>query len=329
MRLWTVVGLVLGIAAAGAVHAQAVMKMASATINDVQHEWLKRFEAAVKPRTAERLKIEIYPASQLGQIPRMVEGVTVGTIESFVTPTSFLVSTEPRFQVFDAIGVFSSPEHLNRVLADDAYRSHILAIGEAKGLKGIGVFYNSPVVVLSRRPIATLADFKGKKIRVFPSPLQIEPMKQLGALPVPMAFGEVLGALQNGTIDGLLAGIPVLTPFKFYDAAKPVTEIHPSIVVSTLVVNKRWFDLLPGDVRAAITEAGAKVDREAYGFAGALVERANKGWVDNGGQLLKLPAAEQAKMMADLKALGARILAEKPEVKAEYDELLKVAERAR
>jgi TRAP-type C4-dicarboxylate transport system substrate-binding protein len=184
-------------------------------------------------------------------------------------------------------------------------------------------------VVLSRRPIATLADFKGKKIRVFPSPLQIEPMKQLGALPVPMAFGEVLGALQNGTIDGLLAGIPVLTPFKFYDAAKPVTEIHPSIVVSTLVVNKRWFDSLPGDVRAAITEAGAKVDREAYGFAGALVERANKGWVDNGGQLLKLPAAEQAKMMADLKALGARILAEKPEVKAEYDELLKVAERAR
>src|SRR6267143_512859 len=260
MRLWTVVGLVLGIAAADAVHAQAVMKMASATINDVQHEWLKRFEAAVKPRTAERLKIEIYPASQLGQIPRMVEGVTVGTIESFVTPTSFLVSTEPRFQVLDAIGVFSSPEHLNRVLADDAYRSHILAIGEAKGLKGIGVFYNSPVVVLSRRP---------------------------------------------------------------------VTEIHPSIVVSTLVVNKRWFDSLPGDVRAAITEAGAKVDREAYGFAGALVERANKGWVDNGGQLLKLPAAEQAKMMADLKALGARILAEKPEVKAEYDELLKVAERTR
>jgi len=72
MRLWTVVGLVLGIAAAGAAHAQAVMKMASATINDVQHEWLKRFEAAVKPRTSERLKIEIYPASQLGQIPRMV-----------------------------------------------------------------------------------------------------------------------------------------------------------------------------------------------------------------------------------------------------------------
>src|SRR2546422_10469425 len=125
MRLWTVVGLVLGIAAAGAVHAQVVMKMASATINDVQHEWLKRFEAAVKPRTAERLKIEIYPASQLGQIPRMVEGVTVGTIGSFVAPTSFLVSTEPRFQVFDAIGVFSSPEHLNREIGRASCRERV------------------------------------------------------------------------------------------------------------------------------------------------------------------------------------------------------------
>jgi len=181
----------------------------------------------------------------------------------------------------------------------------------------------------SRRPIATLADFKGKKIRVFPSPLQIEPMKHLGALPVPMAFGEVLAALQNGTIDGLLAGIPVLTPFKFYDAAKPVTEIHPAIVVSTLVVNRQWFDALPAEVRAAIVETGARVDSEAYSFATALVERANKGWVENGGQLLKLPAPEQAKMMAELKALGTRILSEKPEVKAEYDELLKVAERYR
>lgn len=307
----------------------ATMKMASATINDVQHEWLKRFEGAIKPRVGDRLKIEIYPASQLGQIPRMVEGVTVGTIEAFVTPPSFLVSTEPRYQVFDAIGVFESPAHLNRVLSDPAYRTRALAIGEAKGVKGIGIFYNSPIVVLSRRPIASLADFKGKKIRVFPSPLQIEPMKHLGALPLPMPFGEVLTALQNGTIDGLLAGIPVLTPFKFYDAAKPITEIHPSIVVSTVVVNTKWFDALPGDARSAIVEVGAAVDTEAYGFASALVERANKGWIDNGGQFLRLPPAEQAKMMAELKALGAQVLAQNPLVKAEYEELLKVVEKTK
>jgi TRAP-type C4-dicarboxylate transport system substrate-binding protein len=320
----------LGLAFSSALEAQVpTMKMASATINDVQHEWLKRFEAAIKPRAGDKLKIEIYPASQLGQIPRMVEGVTLGTIEAFVTPPSFLVSTEPRYQVFDAIGVFDSPAHLNRVLQDPAYRARALAIGEAKGLKGIGIFYNSPIVVLARRPIASLADFKGKKIRVFPSPLQVEPMKHLGALPIPMPFGEVLPALQNGTIDGMLAGIPVLTPFKFYDAAKPITEIHPAIVTSTVVVNKKWLEGLPAEVRAAVVEVGAAVDKEAYGFASALVERASKGWVANGGELLRLPAAEQAKMMGELKALGGQLLAQNPLVKAEYEELLKVVEKTR
>ena len=313
--------------ATSSVQAQTVMKMASATINDVQHEWLKRFEAAIKPRVGDKLKVEIYPASQLGQIPRMVEGVALGTIESFITPTSFLVSVETRFQALDAIGVFQSPEHLNRVLSDAAYRKRALAMGEAKGLKGIGIFYNSPVVVLSKRPIATLADFAGKKIRVFPSPLQIEPMKSLGASPVPMAFGEVMAALQNGTIDGLLAGIPVLTPFKFYDAAKPVTEIHPAIVVSTLVVNKRWFDGLPADVQTAIVETGARVDREAFGFAADLITKANQAWTANGGQILRLSSAEQAKMMADLKVLGGKLLSEKAEVKTEYDELVRTADR--
>ena len=307
---------------------QTTMKMASATINDVQHEWLKRFEAAMKPQ-ASRLKIEIYPASQLGQIPRMVEGVAVGTIESFVTPTSFLVSVEPRFQVFDAIGVFTSPEHLNRVLQDPALRKRALALGEEKGLKGIGIFFNSPIIVLARRPIERLADFNGKKIRVFGTPLQIEPMKKLGASPVPMAFGEVIAALQNGTIDGMLAGMPVLTPMKFYDVAKNVTEIHPSIVTSIQVVNKRWFDGLPREVQTAMLDAGTKVDEEAFSFATALIEKANKDWQANGGQLLKLPAGEQAKLMGDLKALGTQLLSANPAVKAEYEELLKVAERAK
>ena len=310
------------------VSAQATMKMATATINDVQHEWLKRFDAAMKPHAA-RLKIEIYPASQLGQIPRMVEGVAVGTIESFVTPTSFLVSVEPRYQVFDAIGVFGSPAHLNRVLQDPALRKRALAIGDEKGLKGIGIFYNSPIIVLARRPIERLADFNGKKIRVFGTPLQIEPMKKLGASPVPMAFGEVIAALQNGTVDGMLAGMPVLTPMKFYDVAKNVTEIHPSIVTSIQVVNKKWFEGLPSEVQAAMLAAGERVDQEAFSFATALVDKANKDWQANGGQLLRLPEAEQAKLMADLKAIGTQLLSANPAIKTEYDELLKVAERTR
>ena len=78
---------------APAASAQVVMKLANATINDVQHEWQKLFVAALQKRVGDKVKAEIYPASQLGAIPRMVEGVLLGTIESFITPTAFMTSS--------------------------------------------------------------------------------------------------------------------------------------------------------------------------------------------------------------------------------------------
>jgi C4-dicarboxylate-binding protein DctP len=121
----------------------------------------------------------------------------------------------------------------------------------------------------------------------------------------------------------------VLTAMKFFDAAKTVTEIHPGIVVSTIVVNRKWFDSLPADLQRAIDEAGAAVDKGSFQVATAIIDRANKGWVDNGGRLIRLPPGEQAKMMADLKALGSSLLSANPAVKTEYEELLKVADRVK
>ena len=304
-----------------------VMKMASATINDVQHEWLRRFQAAMQARAGERLRSEIYPASQLGAIPRMVEGLVLGTIESFVTPTSFMVPVDPRMQVFDAPGLFRGPEHLQRVITDAEYRARAMAMLERRGITGIGIFYNSPVVVLSRRPIRTLADFRGQKIRTFASPLQTRPMEHLGATAVPMALSEVMPALQSGAIDGLLAGIPVLSALRFWDAARYVTQIHPAIVVSVFLVNKRWFDRLPADIRTAMQEEGARVDRELFSWTTEAIARANVAWTQNGGELIDLPATEQARMMSEFAALGEQIMGQNAEVMAEYRALAAVAQR--
>jgi TRAP-type C4-dicarboxylate transport system substrate-binding protein len=315
------------LAAPAAAQTPPVLKMASATINDVQHEWLRRFEAALNARLPGRLKPEIYPASQLGAIPRMVEGLLLGTIESFITPTSFLVPVDPRMQVFDAPGLFRSPEHLQRVLTDAEARPRALALLEGRGAKGIGIFYNSPVVVLSRRPIRTLADFRGQKIRTFASPLQTRPIEHLGATAVPMALSEVMPALQSGAIDGLLAGIPVLSALRYWDAAKAVTEIHPAIVVSTFLVNRRWFERLPAEIRQVMEEEGARIDRELFAWTTEAIARANAAWTQNGGEIIRLPAEDQARMMRELAALGEGIMAQNPAVKAEYDALARVANR--
>ena len=90
----------------------------------------------------------------------------------------------------------------------------------------IGAIYNSPTLVLTKKPATKLEDLKGLKIRTFASPLQMEPMKSLGAIPVPLALTEVIPQLQSGGLDGMLAGMPILTAFKYYDVAKYVTDLN-------------------------------------------------------------------------------------------------------
>src|SRR5690606_10172464 len=127
-------GAVLAVFAAAAGAQQFTMKLSTPTINDVSHEWMKLFKANVEKRSGGKSKVEIYPANQLGQIPRTVEGVALGTIEMTVPAVGFLIGLEPRFQVFDAPGLFDDVEHAQRVFTDPEVKKRLATFGAAKGV---------------------------------------------------------------------------------------------------------------------------------------------------------------------------------------------------
>ncbi len=312
-----------------AAQAQTTMKMASATINDVQHEWQKTFAKELEARVGDQVTVEIYPASQLGTIPRMSEGVLLGTIESFISPTAFLVGTEPKLKVFDAPGIFDSPEHVGRVIHDPDYRAHLEEMALDKGLRIIGAIYNSPFIVLTKEPAPALDDLRGKKIRTFASPLQIEPLKAIGANPLPLPLSEVVPALQSGNIDGMLAGMPILVAFKYYDIAQNVTDLQFSIIVSVNVVNEDWFQSQPEEVRAAIIEAGRAAEEAVLPWGIDNVARTNQVWIDNGGQILTLSGEDKARMTETFKGVSDDLLNADEAVAAEYQKLLEVVEAKR
>jgi TRAP-type C4-dicarboxylate transport system substrate-binding protein len=302
-------------------YAQPVMKLANATVNDVQHEWQKLFVAALAKRVGDKVKTEIYPASQLGAIPRMAEGVSLGTIESFITPTSFVTNLDPRFQIFDVPGLFVSPEHVHAVIHDPAYRDHVETMFLDRGIRVIGAIYNSPTLVLFKKPAPTLEAMKGLKVRTFASPLQVEPMKSIGVIPVPLALTEVIPQLQSGGIDGMLAGMPILTAFKYYDVAKYVTDLNFAHIVSVNIVNESWFKSQSKDVQEAIRAAGREAEQQAFPWGVENVKKSNAAWKANGGEIITLAPAEQAAMMQSFVALGARIVEQNPAVKAEFARL--------
>jgi len=104
---------------------QFTMKLSSPTINDVTHEYYKRLKAGIEQSSGGKIKVEIYPANQLGQIPATVEGVALGTIEATSVANGFYVSLEPRFQVLDAPGLFPDLMTGYKVLRDPAIRARI------------------------------------------------------------------------------------------------------------------------------------------------------------------------------------------------------------
>jgi TRAP-type C4-dicarboxylate transport system substrate-binding protein len=312
-----------------AAQAQTTMKLASATINDVQHEWQKVFADELKARVGDAVTVEIYPASQLGTIPRMAEGVLLGTIEAFTTPTAFIVGTVPKLKVLDAPGLFDSPEHLGRVIHDPEYRQHLEEIALDQDLRIIGAIFNSPFVVLTKEPAPKLDDLSGLKIRTFASPLQIEPLKKIGANPLPLPLSEVVPALQSGNIDGMLAGMPILTAFRYYDTAKYVTDLEFSQIVSVTVVNETWFQSQTEEVKTAILEAGRAAEELVLPWGIQNIERANAAWVENGGEILALSDEDRARMMVTFQEVGEDILTADPDLAAEYKLLLEVTESKR
>jgi TRAP-type C4-dicarboxylate transport system substrate-binding protein len=323
--LVTSLGLTLG--AAQAQDKTYVMKVTTPTINDGPHLLAKNFAAAVERDSGGRIKGEVYPASQLGSIPRQIEGVQFGAIQAAVIPPEFFVGVDERFEVMAAPGLVNSIEHGQRVAADPAVLKLMLSLGAGKGLHGVGMFIAQPDSLVSKTAIRHLADFQGKKIRIFASDFQSEAMKRLGATPVAMTLGDVLPALQQGAIDGAVAGITVFSAFHYQDAAKYVTEINQPQIFLMLEISQKWYDSLPPDLQKIVDQDGAKETRAINPAALDLFNKARQAWTEKGGELISLPADEQAKMMHTLSSVGDDVSKAKPVVRDAYEIVTAAAKR--
>lgn len=304
-----------------------VMKLGTATINEIQHDWLKRFGAEVEKNAGGRIKAEIYPASQLGSIPRMIEGTQFGSIQAWAGPPQFLAGIDSRYEVLSAPGIFKNIEHQFKVLQDPEFNAAFMALGANKGLKGIGLYTHGSAGFAMRTKAVKLADLEGKKIRVLASPMELEPLKRLKGTAVPMAFGEVLPALQQGTIDGALTALTAISAMRWYDAAKYYLDASPSFIAATTMVSKGWFDKLPADLQKVIVNAGQKVSRDSLAVQIGQIKDHTENWLKNGGEIIQLSPDEKATLTKSLASVGTEVTAKKPEEKAFFDVLMKVTKR--
>jgi TRAP-type C4-dicarboxylate transport system substrate-binding protein len=304
-----------------------VMKLSTASVNDPQHEWAKRFAAAVEKDTGGRIKGEVYPASQLGSIPRQIEGVQFGSIQAWIGPPEFLVGVDERFEALSPPGLFTSREQDVRVINDFPVRDMMFGLGANKGLAGAGIFLLGPSSIAMRKPVHHVVDFKGMKIRVLASQFQQEMIRRMDASPVAMTLGDVLPALQQGAIDGALTPINVFTTFHYQDAAKYVIETGQPYVNSIAVMSRKWLETLPSDLQTIVHDDAITVSKEIIPFANGFLDAQRKVWTDSGGELISFPAEEQAAMIARISSIGDDLSKNKPELNKAVDLVTQSAAR--
>lgn len=309
---------------------QFTMKLSSPTINDSSSEYMKAFKAGVEERSKGKVKVEIYPGNQLGQIPTTVEGVALGTIEMTAPAIGFFIGLEPRFQTLETTGLFDNMAHGIKVLADPEIRKRLSTFGESKGVEPLYTILHGELQLASGKPIKTVADFKGQKLRVpGAAPMHTEPFKRIGASPVSMPLGEVVPALQNKVIDGAAVTYPVMLGFKYNDVVKNATRIPGGYTVVSGLVNRRWMKSLGPELEAIVREESIKAEAQYTTFGIKDHERVREAWGKAGGESHVLSADEAKKYQTEVDAVLAGILGANPKMKEDYEAFVAAAKKHR
>ena len=226
--------------------------------------------------------MEVYPNSTLYNDDQALEAMLQGDIQFAAPSLSKFEKFTKQFRIFDLPFMFPNIE------AVDAFQAS--ATGQAmkesmrrRGLHGLEFWHNGMKQISANRPLLMPEDAVGLKFRVQRSDVLVAQMEALGASPQPMAFSEVYGALQTGTVDGQENTWSNIYGRKFFEVQDGVTESNHGIIDYLVVSSVDWWDELDEDVRNQIAQILREVTEARNGEAYAVNQAAKQGIIDAGG----------------------------------------------
>jgi len=269
--------------AAPAVGQEKVIRFAHDSNADIldnpNHACAAVFANIVNTGSNGELKVEIYPGGQLGTITEAVQMVRDGVVEVTNASTGALASYYPRIDVLNlpfafssngaAAMVFNGPFGL--VLKADMEKS--LGDVEVLGYPDTGGLF---VVTNSKKPIATLEDMKGIRLRTMTLPSHQAIMNALGMEAYPLAFSEVYSGLQTGVIDGQMNPIPIIVTANLEEVQKYITLTNHLYSPFALLFNKKFYEGLTEDQKDLIHTAAQSCENAARGLS-RIIEASDRG----------------------------------------------------
>jgi C4-dicarboxylate-binding protein DctP len=222
----------------------------------------ERFKQLAEERTQGRVKVEVYPNSTLYKDKEEVEALQIGAVQMLAPSLAkFGPLGVKEFEVFDLPYIFPDKAVLQRV-EDGPIGAALFQKLESKDIKGLAYWDNGFKVMSANRPLHVPADFRGLKMRIQSSKVLDAQFRALGANPQVMAFSDVYQALQTGVVDGTENPPSNLYTQRMNEVQKYVTVSNHGYLGYAVIVNKKFWDGLPPDIRTILE--GAMKDATRY-----------------------------------------------------------------
>jgi TRAP-type transport system periplasmic protein len=227
-------------------------------VGSMYDEGHQMFKKLVEERSKGRIRVNVFPAAQLGSEVAMVEGLRLGTIDVICANAPNAAAFIPELGLFSVAYLFKDIQHFERVVNDPKFvqRMESLVASKNLGIRLVGFYAAGVRNVYSRKgSVASPDDLKGVKIRVQNNPIEVKVWRTFGAIPTPMNFGEVYQALQSGVLDAAENGLAVIESNKHFEAAKYVSQTEHQRNLSALYVNEKKLASMPKDLQAIVLQA--------------------------------------------------------------------------
>ncbi|HVF63959.1 MAG TPA: TRAP transporter substrate-binding protein [Casimicrobiaceae bacterium] len=262
---------------------------------------MERFAELVGQKSGGKMKVALFPGGTLGGDAANVSALQGGTIDIVSLNSGILASQVKDFEVYDFPFMFASPREADAIV-DGPFGQKMHAKLADKGIVGLAYWeLGFRQMTNSRRPIKTVEDIAGLKLRVIPNAINVDWVKALGANPTPMAFPEVYTALEQKAIDGQENPVTVISANKFYEVQKNLALTNHQYNPQSVIISKKVWDGLSADEKKILQDSAVEAARYQRQMSREQANTALDNLKKNGMQVTEFSDAEQAKLREKLK----------------------------
>ncbi|MEY9358584.1 C4-dicarboxylate-binding protein DctP [Bradyrhizobium yuanmingense] len=289
----SIAALALGLTGPALAQSPIIIKFSHVVATDTpKGKGAEKFKELAEKYTGGKVKVEVYPNSTLYKDKEELEALQLGSVQMLAPSNSKFGPLGIReFEVFDLPYILPDIKTLRKV-TEGPLGTKLLKLLDAKGITGLAYWDNGFKQMSANKKLIAPADYQGVKFRIQSSRVIQAQFKSLGSLPQVMAFSEVYQALQTGVVDGQENTWSNIYTQKMHEVQKYITETNHGYIGYVVIVNKKFWDDLPADIRDPLSKAM----KEATEFSNAQSQKEND---DALAEIKKSGKSEIIKLTAD------------------------------